>query len=303
MTVYTVHHTTAYRYRRPVTIGEHRMLLRPREGRDQRLLDMDLTITPEPTSLTWSRDPFDNDVAAARFADRTEELRFESFVRVEVSPSHPGGFAIAHDARILPIAFDPDEEPDLQPYLHPTYSDPDGVVEAWAKASLNDGRPTSSFDVLGALNERVRREFTYMRRSEEGTQTPAETVASGAGTCRDFTVLMMEAARALGFPARFVSGYLYVPDRDSHAIHGGGATHAWAQVYVPGAGWIDFDPTNAIIANDGLIRVAVARRPRQAVPLFGSFAGSPSDDLGMTVTVVVRREGSFAMELRRGLQA
>ena len=109
------------------------------------------------------------------------------------------------------------------------------------------------------------------------------TLALGRGTCRDFALLMMEAVRCLGMAARFVSGYLYVPDKDGTTHFGGGSTHAWCQVYLPGAGWVEFDPTNGIVGNRDLIRVAVARDPRQAVPLSGTFSGSRSDSLGMDV--------------------
>jgi transglutaminase-like putative cysteine protease len=138
---------------------------------------------------------------------------------------------------------------------------------------------------------------------EKGIQTPGETLARGSGTCRDFTELMIEALRLLGLPARFISGYLYVPERDRAEIHGGGSTHAWVQVYLPGAGWIDIDPTNAILGNEGLIRVAIAREPSDALPLSGSYAGILADDLGMEVTVKVVLERSEAAELSAGLRA
>ena len=140
----------------------------------------------------------------------------------------------------------------------------------------------------------IKEGFTYTRRSEHGTQDPVVTVRSGRGSCRDFALLMMEAVRSLGLAARFVSGYLYVPSRDGRRegadYVGGGSTHAWCQVYLPGAGWVEFDPTNGIIGNRDLIRVAVARDPSQAVPLSGTYAGSPDDELGMKVQVNVEAE-------------
>jgi Transglutaminase-like superfamily len=125
------------------------------------------------------------------------------------------------------------------------------------------------------------------RRAEHGTQEPVATVRMGRGSCRDFALLMIEAVRSLGLAARFVFGYLYVPSRDGPENIGGGSTHAWCQVYLPGAGWVEFDPTNGIIGNRDLIRVAVARDPNQAIPLSGTYAGSPDDDLGMKVQVNV----------------
>jgi transglutaminase-like putative cysteine protease len=132
--------------------------------------------------------------------------------------------------------------------------------------------------------------FTYTRRTERGTQEPVTTLKIGCGSCRDFALLMTEAVRSLGFAARFVSGYLYVPSRDGPEYLGGGSTHAWCQVYLPGAGWIEFDPTNGIIGNRDLIRVAVARDPGQAVPLSGTFLGNLDDELDMSVEVNVKCE-------------
>ena len=126
-----------------------------------------------------------------------------------------------------------------------------------------------------------------MRRPESGTWNPATTLSLGRGSCRDLALLMMEAVRSLGFAARFVTGYIYVPDRDGPARLGGGSTHAWCQVYLPGAGWVEFDPTNGIVGNADLIRVAVARDPGQAIPLSGTWYGEPGDDLGMSVEVQV----------------
>jgi transglutaminase-like putative cysteine protease len=140
------------------------------------------------------------------------------------------------------------------------------------------------------LNEAVAQSFSYNRRTEPGTQEPGVTLRTQRGTCRDFALLMMEAARALGFAARFVSGYIYVPGRDGPSLLGGGSTHAWCQIYLPGSGWVEFDPTNGIVGNRDLIRVAVARTPYQAVPLFGTYYGDRADELGMDVSVNVKRE-------------
>jgi transglutaminase-like putative cysteine protease len=138
------------------------------------------------------------------------------------------------------------------------------------------------------LNEAIAQSFSYKRRSSDGTQIPLETIRRQEGTCRDFALLMMEAARSLGFTARFVKGYVYVPSRDGSDRLGGGSTHAWCQIYVPGSGWVEFDPTNGIVGNRDLIRVGVARTPGQAVPLSGTYRGDPEDELGMEVSVNVR---------------
>jgi transglutaminase-like putative cysteine protease len=133
----------------------------------------------------------------------------------------------------------------------------------------------------------IKEQFRYVRRPSHGTQEPLTTLASRQGTCRDFALLMIEAVRSLGLAARFVSGYIYVPDRDGSVTLGGGSTHAWCQVFVPGAGWVEFDPTNGIVGNRDLIRIAVAREPRQAIPLSGTFVGARGDYEGMSVQVNV----------------
>ena len=296
MPIYSVRHVTTYRYRQPVAFGEHRMMLLPREGHDQHLLESSLKITPEPSSLAFSDDALGNRVGVARFDGRADTLVFESNIRVELWRSHPSGLNIVDRAASFPVEFGDEERADLEPFLGRRHTDPDATLEGWAKSFLREGEPTPTLDLLLEMMSAIRGRFTYMRRTERGIQNPATTLALKAGTCRDFTELMIEAVRSLGLPARFVSGYLYVPARDRHDIHGGGSTHAWVQVYLSGAGWIDMCPTNAILGNDGLIRIAIAREPSDAVPLYGSFRGFPSDDLGMEVMVKVLREGNEAME-------
>jgi transglutaminase-like putative cysteine protease len=303
MPIYSVRHVTTYRYRQPVAFGEHRMMFSPREGHDQRLLSSSLKITPEPSSLRFSDDALGNRVGVARFSGRAETLVFESSIRVELWRSHPMGFAIEDRALSIPASFEADELSDLRPYMKPRHRDAEGALESWARSFLRDAEPTPTVELITRLIDGIHRGLAYVRRHETGIQPPAETLARGSGTCRDFTELMIEALRVHGLPARFVSGYLYVPDRDRGEVHGGGSTHAWVEVYLPGAGWIDIDPTNAILGNEGLIRVAVAREPSEALPLYGSFAGFPSDDLGMEVMVKVTLEDSGEAELSEGLRA
>lgn len=296
MPIYSVHHVTTYRYKQPVVFGEHRMMFSPREGHDQHLLDSRLTVRPEPASLRFSDDALGNRVGVARFEMRSDTLVFDSRIRVKLSRSHPAGFNIEDRALSLPVSFETDELDDLGPFTARRHVDPDGRLESWVQSFLRPAKPTPTLELLTALIHGIRRGLVYVRRSEKGIQGPAETLQRGSGTCRDFTELMIEALRSLGLPARFVSGYLYVPERDRHEVHGGGSTHAWVQVYLPGAGWIDIDPTNAILGNEGLIRIAVAREPSEALPLSGSYSGFPSDDLGMEVTVKVLREDSSEAE-------
>jgi transglutaminase-like putative cysteine protease len=294
MLVITVRHVTTYRYKQPVAFGEHRMMLRPRDSYDQKLLAAELRITPEPTEIRWLHDVFGNCVAIARFAGRATELCFESVIRLDHSPTNALDFQIEDYAKRYPFAYGAHEMPDLLRSVERQYLDPEREVDRWARQFLrHDGR-TETAELLAAMTHAIRQDLTYVVREESGFQDPVKTLRAKTGTCRDFAVLMMEAARSLGLAARFVTGYLYVPeDRRSERV-GGGATHAWLEVYVPGAGWIEFDPTNGIVGNHGLIRVAVARDPRQAVPISGTWTGFPSDHLGMTVEVEVTAESEAA---------
>ena len=150
--------------------------------------------------------------------------------------------------------------------------------------------------LLATITYGIRESFAYKRRSESGTYPPLLTLKMGQGSCRDLALLMMEAVRGLGLAARFVSGYVYVPDRDQDRHLGGGSTHAWCQVYLPGAGWVEFDPTNGIVGNRDLIRVAVARDPIQAIPISGTFYGTTTDEIGMSVEVQVTKEEAASVE-------
>ncbi len=179
------------------------------------------------------------------------------------------------------------------------YLDPEHQLDKWVRRFVRYGQRTDTGELLMTLTYAIKESFTYAKRFERGTQDPLLTLNSGKGTCRDFAVLMMEAVRALGFAARFVSGYLYVPSDRSEEHVGGGNTHAWCQVYLPGAGWVEFDPTNGIVGNRDLIRVAVARDPRQAIPLQGSYFGAAADYVGMSVSVDVREVDPSGSDARR----
>ncbi len=290
MPVLTVRHVTTYRYKQPVAFGEHRMMLRPRDSHDQRLLDTKLSITPEPLDIRWVHDVFGNCVAIARFAGRAKELRFESVICLDHWPSDALDFQIEEYARRYPFTYGADEMPDLSRSIERQYLDPEHEIDRWARQFLrHDGRSEIS-ELLAAMTEDVHRNMTYVTREESGIQDPVRTLRLASGSCRDFAVLMMEAVRALGLAAHFVSGYLYVPEDRRDGRVGGGATHAWLRVYLPGAGWVEYDPTNGIVGNHDLIRVAVVRDPRQAVPVSGTWTGFPSDSLGMTVEVEVTAE-------------
>ena len=283
MSFLTVHHSTVYRYREPVSFGEHRMMFRPRASHDLRLIRTSLVITPQPAHLRWLHDPFDNSVAVATFDGATTELRFESTVTLEHFENSMPEYPLEDYAKTYPFRYSDEDFPNLTRALTPHY--PGESVSNWALQFLDPSDSTSTMKILSAMTRGIREQFLYIRRVEKGVQTPEETMRNRRGSCRDFAVLMMEASRSLGVAARFVSGYIFVPASSGFA--GGGATHAWMQAYLPGAGWIDFDPTNSIIGNRNLIRVAVAWTPDQVLPLWGTYSGSPEAFLGMDVTVTV----------------
>jgi len=287
MPILAIRHATSYAYANPVALGEHRMMFRPRDSHDLNLLSSSLEITPEPAELRWVHDVFGNSVALARFSGRTRRLHFESVLTLEHLPITGPLFVVDDSAARYPFGYDEEELPDLLPSIERQYPDPEGQLIHWSRRFLDGDGSAETLPMLAAVTHAIKREFTYIRREKMGVQEPLETLALGTGSCRDFAVLMMEAVRSLGLAARFVSGYLYVPDSDREGHVGGGATHAWVQVYLPGAGWIEFDPTNGIVGNRNLIRVAVTRHPQQAVPLSGTWIGFPTDSLGMTVEVSV----------------
>ena len=286
MTILRVRHITTYSYKRPVGFGEHRILFRPRDSYDQRLLFSDLQISPAPTTLHWIHDVFGNCVAIARFEAKARELRFESNIALDHTPLQAPKFKTRERAKLWPFAYEDEDLPDLEACMRRGFPDA-GEVEAWARQFVKPAGATETGHLLFTMTNAIMESFAYSRRTDPGTQPPLVTLATMSGTCRDFALLMMEACRSLGLAARFVTGYIYVASRDGSTNRGGGATHAWCQVYLPGAGWVEFDPTNGIVGNRDLIRVAVARDPSQAAPLLGSWLGQPGDYLGMSIDVRV----------------
>jgi transglutaminase-like putative cysteine protease len=287
MTRFSVHHTTTYRYRKPVRPSVHQLMFRPRDSFDQRLLDCRLVTVPEAAEVRWIHDVFGNCLTFVDFVTPTQALTFESVIRLEHTPENAPDFRIEDYARSHPFSYAQDELPDLAACIvrqHPEQTE----VDDWLSKFVTKGASRPTGQLLMTLNEAIAESFVYRRRTSPGTQTPAETVSRQQGTCRDFAFLMMEAARSMGFAARFVTGYVYVPDRDGPVRVGGGSTHAWCQIYVPGSGWVEFDPTNGIVGNRDLIRVGVARTPNQAIPLSGTYWGDADDELGMEVTVNVK---------------
>lgn len=288
MTILNVKHTTVYRYAQPVTFGEHKLMFRPRDSHDLRLLDTSLSLNL-PTSIRWYHDVFGNSVALATFSDAAAELRIVSTIKVEHYASSIPQFELETYARTFPFSYPTDVWPDLGRTVERHYPDPKHLVDAWARDFLSKNGETNTMGLLVSMTQAIQQRFGYERRYVEGTQTPVETLTLGVGSCRDFALLLMEAARSLGLAARFVMGYLHDPGSDNvpSATVGSGETHAWAQIFLPGAGWVEFDPTNGLVGGNNLIRVAVTRDPIQAVPVSGTFTGPPKVFLDMTVEVIV----------------
>lgn len=285
----SVSHQTEYRYVEPVELLAHRLMLRPRDSHDLRLLETNLTVSPRPQTTRWAHDVFGNSVAYLRFpaGAATQALRIVSTLRLRHYPSR-AELPLDPTAVTFPFGYTSDEVPDLARLIERHYPDPDRIVDAWAHRFLSAGGATGTLAMLTAMTQAIRSDFTYQARQAEGTNDPLTTLATRAGACRDFAVFMMEAVRSLGLAARFVSGYLYDEGLTpgGHAV-GGGSTHAWVEVYLPGAGWVEFDPTNGWIAGHNLIRVCVARTPHQAVPIAGRFLGPAAAFGSMSVNVEV----------------
>lgn len=285
MTSLTIRHVTTYRYRHPVAFGEHRMMLLPRDSHDQRVIEVSLDINPAPSSLRYEKDDFGNHVAIAEFAGVATELTFASVVSLEHSPARAAHPDLDDAAALFPVDY-AEERADLAHCIHRPDSGPDDAVAQWARRFLPADGQIPAVELLKRLSQGIHEGFLYRRREAKGVQAPLETLELGHGSCRDFALLMIDAARSLGLAARFASGYLAtMPDVAPTEAHG--ATHAWAQVYLPGTGWVDFDPTSGNVGKASLVTVAVVRDPEQALPLHGTFVGSRADTLGMEVHVSV----------------
>ena len=285
MVALRIHHSTTYRFRQPVSLGPHRLMLRPRESRDLRLASINVSITPAAT-VTWAQDVFGNAIATANFQTMTDTLVIDSVAELQLNAAAWPVFDIAASAISYPFRYSNDEWADIGALAAQQYADPNGQLREWARSFVR-GTPTDTLSLLRDLSAGVPSQISYQSREDEGTQSPGQTLDRGWGSCRDFAVLFAEAARALGFGARIVSGYLYNPDQNAIGSGGAGTTHAWAEVYIPGAGWITYDPTNRGVGGFNLIPVAVGRDIRQIVPVAGSFVGGANAFLGMSVGVQI----------------
>ncbi len=274
-----VHHSTVYDYSQPVQLHRHRLVLRPREGHDQRLESMQLRIEPAHT-LAWARDVFGNSIAWVDFHQPAASLRIENEFIVDRTAPFPERtlhrpFVVAH-----PVQYDPMEQAVVSAYLGTSYPDDAAALSAWAGSLLQVDAGDAEGTVL-ALAKLIHRDIQYRRRDEKGVQTPAQTLQLRSGSCRDMATLMMEGARRMGVAARFASGYLH----GTASMAGHASTHAWVEVYLPGLGWRGFDPTLALPSDHRHIVTGVSNHPRGVMPVSGTFTRGDAEFRGMSVSV------------------
>ena len=280
----TISHLTEYRYAVPVTLGPHQLLLRPREGHDVRIESSKLDIAPV-AQIKWHRDVFDNSVAVATFAESSDRLTIASEVVIEHYEEAPLDFVVADYAVNHPFLYRPDERVELLPYEQPAYPNEQDALRDWVNAFGFGQGPIETYALLDRMNAAIFHQFSYIKREEAGVQAPSLTLAARSGSCRDYAALFIEACRYLGLASRFVSGYLHAPATEA----GNAATHAWAEVYLPGPGWKGFDPTIGEVAGARHIAVAVGRHPETVPPIAGSFTGPLDAAPTLVVDVRVQR--------------
>ena len=277
-----IQHSTRYEFSVPVRLGHHTLLLRPREGHDLRIVSSALEISPSAV-LTWRRDLYDNVLGVAAFGDgAVTELVVESRVEVELYETMPLNFVVEPHALHFPFRYSPEGQTALGPYLEPIFGE-DRRLADWLAPFRQIPGEAETYVILDHLNRRIHSQFEYQRREEAGVLEPAETLRRGAGSCRDLAALFLESARRLGIAARFASGYVHGPATEV----GGAASHAWVEVYLPGAGWKGFDPTNAAIVGPDHITVAVHRNPEAIPPVAGNFTGPEGVSSAPSVNVQI----------------
>lgn len=287
-----IDHTNIYRYARPVELTTHTLMLRPAESHGLQIRSEHLEIHPAH-QLSWEHDVFYNSVARVTFTEKTDELRIASSYTVEQFNLNPFNFVLEIYTNDLPFEYRGDDAEDLVPYLKPQHPGDGHGIHEWLRPFLDAGGRGRTLEFLLAVNSHIAANFRYARREEPGIQTPGETLASRTGSCRDFALLLMEAARHMGLAARYVSGYLCSMDRGRQEV-ASDATHAWTEIYLPGGGWKGFDPTCGIVAAGLHVRVAATRNPAQATPIRGGYLGDAALFRGMEVTVRAHAVGQPA---------
>ena len=287
MTRLHIQHVTTYSYPNAVGLGPHTLMLRPRQSRDVHMLSSALSVSPLATT-TWSEDVYGNTVASVSFAAMTDRLTIECQSEIELGAVAWPVFEIDYSAASYPFRYSDDDWAALGVLTVLTYPDPDGRLAQWARGFVH-GNPTDRLSLLKDLCAGIGSAISYQSRDDEGTQSACETLNRGWGTCRDFAALFVDAVRSLGFGARIVSGYLFDPESSATGNSDAGNTHAWAEIFIPGAGWIAFDPTNGGVGGYNLVPVAVARSIHQVMPVTGSLTSVSSGPAEMKVEVTIRQ--------------
>lgn len=276
-------HETHYRYERAVSLSPHLLYLRPRENSRQRLRDFELVIDPAP-HLSRTADPLDNELWTAHFPDLSDHLVIRTRAHVETFETNPFDFVLKHYASQSPFEYEPVLKFALGPYLAPPFDETQRELQSWLDRNFSE-RPKGTVDMLSAFSQLIYERLTYRRREERGIQSSLTTLELGSGACRDFAVLFTELCRTLGLAARFVSGYLYAPAGDDHRTIG--AMHAWAEVYLPGAGWKGIDPTHGVWCDDRFIPVAHGAQAESVNPIQGNYFSPTPVSSELDVNVVV----------------
>ena len=277
-----ISHVTTYEYTESVTLLPHKLLLRPREGHDIRIESAKLQLYPAH-HLQWQRDVYDNAVALATFSEPGNRLSIDSRLILQHYADQPLDFLVSESAVRYPFRYDPAEQADLCAYILPLFAADQSLLSNWLQPYWQPGQVVETYVLLEWINKAIATGFDYQQREEPGVQTPAETLAKRSGSCRDFATLFMEACHYLGLAARFVSGYLCTPI----APQALGATHAWSEVYLPGAGWKGFDSTSGQVVGNDHIALAVSRHPESVPPVSGSFLAANPQSPIMRVLVEV----------------
>ena len=281
-----IEHNTVYRYARPAELTAHRLMLRPAESHGLQIRSEKLEIHPAHR-ISWEHDVFFNSVAQVFFTEKSDRLTIFSRYTVEQFNINPFDFVLESYTNSLPFDYQGDDIVDLSPYRQPQYPQDSKAIHDWLRPFLDANGRGETLPFLLSVNASVAANFSYGAREEAGIQSPAQTLQLHTGSCRDFALLLMEAARHMGLAARYVSGYLCSADHTQPEV-AANATHAWTEIYLPGAGWKGFDPTSGILAAGLHVRVAATRNPLQATPIRGSYLGDASIFKGLDVNIDAR---------------
>ncbi len=284
-----IQHDTLYEYSEPVEFGLHKLFIRPRAGHDIRIESATLNIQPEAT-IRWRRDVYGNSVGMATIPGASTSLSICSEVILQHFEAEPLDFLVDEHAVHWPFQFDPIQRLDLAPFQTLCFPSDGNILQAWIAQFWQPGTVIETYTLLDNINKAIVNGFQYSMREAPGVQRPAETLSLKTGSCRDFANLFIETCRYLGLPARFVSGYLHCPE----SVQGHGSTHAWSEVFLPGAGWKGFDNTSGNVVGHDHIAVAVSRHPEHVPPISGALLRPFTGAATMSVKVdVVEHPGEY----------